>query len=92
MAKAKGSVLVKSVESLIAEKQAIALKERELIGDLNAVLNKIRYQVVPLDAGVLGGRGRRRGGPPVRGRGRKPGRPPKAAARRRGRTPEGGSK
>jgi hypothetical protein len=37
---------VKSLESLVAEKQAVTSKEKELIDGLNAVLGKMGYRVV----------------------------------------------
>lgn len=92
MAEPKADALAKAVQSLVAEKQAIALKERELIVNLNAALNRMGYQVVRVDAGPpRSGRGRR--GRPARrsqsGRRRERdqghGRSPKAAGRRRGR-------
>jgi hypothetical protein len=88
MARPKRDALVKSVESLIPERQAIALKERELITKINAVLNRIGYQVVGVNAGAARKRGGRRGHP--LGRGRKGGsrQPPKARAKRRGRRRE----
>ncbi len=56
----KADALVKSVESLVAEKEAVATKEKELVAALNAVLNKVGYEVVPVGGrvrGVRGGRG-----------------------------------
>jgi len=38
--------LVKSVESLLSDKQAIADRERKLVADLNAALGKMGYRVV----------------------------------------------
>ena len=38
---------MKSVESLLADKQAIAAREKKLIDDLNAALGKMGYKVVP---------------------------------------------
>jgi hypothetical protein len=58
--------LVKSVEGLLAEKQAIAAREKKLIEDLNAVLGKMGYRVVSTKSGVHTGAGA----------GNKPGRPP----------------
>jgi len=58
--------LVKSVESLLAEKQAVAAREKKLIEDLNRVLGKMGYRVVSTKSGVHTGAGT----------GNKPGRPP----------------
>lgn len=85
MAGPKRDALVKSVESLITERQAIALKERELITKINAVLNRIGYQVVGVNAGAAGKRAGRRGHPLGRGRKQGAGRRPRGGARRRGR-------
>jgi len=38
--------LVKCVESLLADKQAMAAREKKLIDDLNAALGKMGYRVV----------------------------------------------
>ena len=56
--------VVKLVQSVVAEKTAIASKERHLIESLNRVLSEMGYQVVPL-VRSLGRRGRSSG--PVRG-------------------------
>lgn len=58
------SNLVKSVESLLADKQAMAAREKKLIEDLNSALGKIGYRVVPTNSPD--------GAHPAR----KPGRPP----------------
>lgn len=50
MADAKDDGLVKSVESLLADKQAIAAREKKLIDDLNMALGKMGYKVVPTAA------------------------------------------
>jgi hypothetical protein len=42
--------LLKSVESLLAEKRALADKEQQLIEHLNRVLPSMGYQVVPRSA------------------------------------------
>lgn len=69
MAEPKVAVLVKSVESLLAEKRGVAEKEKQLVETLNRALGPMGYRVVP--AGTGGGlRGRRR-----RRRRRKAGRP-----------------
>jgi hypothetical protein len=75
----KAVTIVKSVQSLLAEREAVEEKEKGLIKDLNTVLSKMGYEVVPLRNGAIGAP-RRRGRPPGRRRG--PGRPP---GRRRGR-------
>jgi hypothetical protein len=97
----KTDALVKSLESLVAEKQAVTSKEKELIDGLNAVLSKMGYRVVATAAVP-----KRRGRPPGSGargpgrpkgsgngrRRRRPGRPPKSASvakrRRPGRPPK----
>ena len=68
--------LVKSVESLLAEKQAIAAREKKLIEDLNVVLAKMGYRVVSTKSGVHTGTeaGKKPGRPPGSGKGQ----PPKA--------------
>lgn len=58
--------LVKAVESLLAEKEAMAAKEKKLVEDLNAVLAKMGYQVVPMKASANGGK--KRGRPPGSGK------------------------
>jgi hypothetical protein len=101
MAEPKTEALVHSVENLLAEKEAVAAKEKELIEGLDAVLTKMGYRVVVASA-VLKPRGRppgsgdgrkRRGRPPGSGKGRRRGAAsaPKAegtAPRRRGRPPK----
>jgi hypothetical protein len=94
VAEPKTDALVKSLESLVAEKQAVTSKEKELIDGLNAVLSKMGYRVVAATA-VPKRRGRPPGSKARRGPGRPkgsrngrrrgPGRPPKAksAAKRR---------
>jgi hypothetical protein len=62
-------VLVKSVEALIAEKSAVAAKEKRLIDDLNTALGKMGYRVVPAK-GEAG---------PEKKRGRPPGKAAKSA-------------
>ena len=42
--------VLKLVESVLAEKTAVATKERELISNLNRVLPGIGYRVVPIAA------------------------------------------
>jgi hypothetical protein len=99
VAEPKTDALVKALESLVAEKQAVTSKEKELVEGLNAVLSKMGYRVVPTTA-VPKRRGRppgsatgkRRGRPPGSGKKRRgPGRPPKekSTPKRRGRPPKG---
>jgi hypothetical protein len=94
----KTDARVKSVGHLLAEREAVATKEKELIDGLNAVLAKMGYQVVATNAvpqrqgrpaGRRRGPGRRNGRRRRRRRG--PGRPPtpEGASRRRGRPPKG---
>ncbi len=97
MAEPKTAALVKSLEGLVAEKQAVTSKEKELVDGLNAVLSKMGYRVVaatavPKRRGRPPGSGARRPGRP-KGSGngrRRSGRPPKAksAHKRRGRPPK----
>ena len=62
--------LVKSVESLIAEKEAVAAKEKKLIADLNTALGKMGYRVVSTKTAAPpgGGSGAKRGRPPGSGK------------------------
>jgi hypothetical protein len=99
VAESKTDALIKSLEGLVAEKQAVTSKEKELIDGLNAVLSKMGYRVVAATVAP-----KRRGRPPgskARGLGRpkgsgngrrrrRPGRPPKEkkATKRRGRPPK----
>jgi hypothetical protein len=67
------------VESLLAEKQAIAAREKKLIEELNAVLGKMGYRVVSTKSGVHTGArtGNKPGRPPGSGKGQNPkGAPP----------------
>ena len=64
MAEAKDDGLVKSVESLIADRQALAVREKKLIDDLNTSLGKMGYKVVPIGTGA-----RKPGRPPGSGKG-----------------------
>ena len=77
MAEPKEDDLVKSVEGLLAEKQAVAAREKKLIEDLNAVLGKMGYRVVSTKSGVHTGTeaGKKPGRPPGSGKGQ----PAKAA-------------
>ena len=99
MAELKTDALVKSVETLVAEKMAVTAKEKELVDGLNAVLSKMGYRVVTTAAVPKrrgrppGSKARRPGRPKGSANGRRrrgPGRPPKAksAPKRRGRPPK----
>lgn len=83
MVEAKADALVKLVEGLVAEKDALAAKERELVEALNAALAKMGYHVVPTAGGTAGRK--RRGRPPGSGNGRR-----KGAKRGSGRPPKNG--
>jgi len=83
MPQRKADALVKSVQALLAEREAVTAKERELVKTLNTVPNKMGCQIVPLSGSAAPARGRRRRRA-VRRAGRGPGRPAKARARRRG--------
>jgi len=50
VAESKDDSLVKSVESLLADKQALVAREKKLIDDLNSALGKMGYKVVPTAA------------------------------------------
>lgn len=67
----KADALVKSVKALLAEREALTAKERELVRTVNSVLNKMGYRVVPLSGSTAPARGRR-----GRRAGRRPGRTP----------------
>jgi hypothetical protein len=99
VAEPKTDALVKSLESLVAEKQAVTSKEKELVDGLNAVLSKMGYRVVAATAlpkrrgRPPGSKARRPGRPKGSGNGRrrrKPGPRPiaKNAPKRRGRPPK----
>jgi len=51
VAESEETGLVKSVESLLADKQAMAAREKKLIDDLNAALGKLGYRVVSTKGG-----------------------------------------
>jgi len=65
MAGPKADALVKSVQNLVAERQAVAAREKQLVLRLGAALVKIGYRVVPMGpdgaARPRRRRGRRRG-------------------------------
>lgn len=82
------ATLVKSVEALLSEKQAVVQREKELVESLNRVLNQMGYAVVARRDGQPAGiprrrrrrRGRRGPGRPKGSKNRpKVGRPAKAA-------------
>jgi hypothetical protein len=69
MAETESDGLVKIVEGFLAEKEAIAAKERKLIEDLNRVLGKLGYRVVPAKAASGATEaGKKRGRPPGSGK------------------------
>lgn len=70
----RANALMKAVEALLAEKRAVAEKEREFVDGLNRVLTEMGYQVAQRSAGGASGRPRRRR------RGRRPGRPSRDAS------------
>jgi hypothetical protein len=63
--------LLKCVESLLADKAAMAAREKKLIQDLSVGLQKMGYRVVPIkNAGGAGSAstGKKRGRPPGSGK------------------------
>lgn len=68
MADPEDNALVKCVEGFLAEKEAMAAKEKKLVEDLNVVLGKMGYQVVPAKGAVTAS-GKKRGRPPGSGKG-----------------------
>ena len=68
MAQSDESDLVKSVEALLADKQAMAAREKKLIEDLNAALGKMGYRVVPTKGADGTHPGRKPGRPPGSGK------------------------
>jgi len=69
MAEPEEGDLVKCVERLLVDKQAITAREKKLIEDLNTALEKMGYRVVPIKAaGTTGGTGKKRGRPPGSGK------------------------
>jgi hypothetical protein len=75
MAGPKTDAVVKSVQNLVAERQAVAAREKQLVLRLGAALVKIGYRVVPMDSGAPERptirRGRRRARRPVSAAARK---------------------
>jgi hypothetical protein len=61
MAGPKTDALVKSVQRLVAERQAVAAREKQLVLRLGAALMKIGYRVMPMDSGAPEGPTMRRG-------------------------------
>lgn len=69
MAETETNGLVKIVEGFIAEKEAMAAKEKKLVEDLNRVLGRLGYRVVPAKAASGGtDAGKKRGRPPGPGK------------------------
>lgn len=68
MAEPKEDGLVRSVEGLLADKQALVAREKKLIEDLNAVLGKMGYRVVANKTAAGAGTGRGPGRPPGSGK------------------------
>jgi len=58
----KGEALMRAVESLVAEKEAVTGKEKKLVSALNSALGRMGYQVVAVDRGVPARRGSRQAG------------------------------
>jgi len=52
--------LVKSVEGLVSEKEALAAREKALVDGLNVALEKMSYHVVPVGGGTPGRKRRTR--------------------------------
>jgi hypothetical protein len=75
VAEPKEDGIVKSVENLLAEKEALAEREKKLIEGLNTVLGKMGYRVVAIKPGAHAagaGTGGKRGRPPGSGKGQAP--------------------
>jgi hypothetical protein len=68
MPESKDDGLVKSVESLLAEKTALAAKEKKLIAELNVALGKMGYRVVSTKAALQAGGAKKPGRPPGSGK------------------------
>ncbi len=60
MARGKRETIMKSVGILLAERMGLQKKERKFVGNVNAMLRKIGYEVVARDATVPLRRGRKR--------------------------------
>ena len=61
MAKSNADTMLSDVARLLSERQSVASKERRLIKQLNGVLRKMGYQVVPQRKGPARRKKRRRG-------------------------------
>jgi hypothetical protein len=61
MPEPRGDELVKSVQRVVAEREAVAAKEKQLVVRLGAALMKIGYRVVPIDTGASEAPARRHG-------------------------------
>lgn len=72
MAEADESGLVKCVQSLLDDKQAMAAREKKLIEDLNAVLGKMGYRVVPIKSAAGAETPKKPGRPPGSGKAQAP--------------------
>ncbi len=68
MAETEETGLVKSVESLLADKQAMAAREKKLIDDLNTALGKLGYRVVKTGANSGSETPKKPGRPPGSGK------------------------
>jgi len=78
MMEVKSEAVLKALEDLLAEKQVVGKKERELVQALNSALRKMGYEVVAIHSAKPAVRRIGRGRPPGRPRKRRgPGRPPK---------------
>lgn len=76
MAQTEEGDLAKCVESLLADKQAMAVREKKLIEDLNAALGKMGYRVVPTKTANGSHSARKPGRPPGSGKGQPTKTPP----------------
>lgn len=75
MAEPEENGMVKCVENLLADKQAMAAREKKLIDDLNTALGKMGYRVVSTKGGAAAGNpeaARKPGRPPGSGKGQAP--------------------
>ncbi len=72
MAESDENGLVKSVENLLAEKQALADREKKLIADLNMALGKMGYKVVSAKGTGANESPKKPGRPPGSGKGQAP--------------------
>jgi hypothetical protein len=66
MAEPEENGMIKCVESLLTDKQAMAAREKKLIDDLNTALGKMGYRVVPVATG--GTEAKKPGRPPGSGK------------------------